>query len=149
MRIYDSIAFILTLLTNICYEAYPFILFLMSVLIGFVKINALFHVGYVDPTGGQIESDLASRSFVVFMNTQGDITPPYLKDDFFARYAEHSTMLFLVFLLVTAMFVLQQLLFGLAGTFFIALVCQSYEKQLSEFPNYQYKIKARFNEENF
>jgi hypothetical protein len=83
------------------------------------------------------------------MNTQGEITAPYLSEEMYARYHEQKLMLFLIFVFVTAMFVLQQLLFGLAGTFFIALVCQSYEKQLSEFPNYQYKIKARFNEENF
>jgi hypothetical protein len=58
-------------------------------------------------------------------------------------------MLPVIFFFITAMFVVQSLLFGLAGTYFIALVCQSYERQLSEFSNYQYKIKARFNEENF
>jgi hypothetical protein len=39
-------AFILTLLVNICYEAIPFGLFILGVLLGFVKIYALFHVGY-------------------------------------------------------------------------------------------------------
>lgn len=65
------------------------------------------------------------------------------------RFQDKPMMLFTMFSFVTAMFLLQQLLYGVAGTFFIALVCQSYEKQLTEFANYQYKIKARFNEENF
>lgn len=136
-------------MTNICYEAMSFVLFLMCILIGFVKINAIFHVGYEDPSNGQLESDLSLRSFIVFMNTQGEITAPYLFSDMYDRFYDQHFMLFMIFLFITAMFIVQQLLFGLAGTFFIALVSQSYERQLSEFPNYQYKIKARFNEENF
>jgi len=46
IRIYDSMAFILTLLVNICHEAIPFALFIVGILLGFVKIYALFHVGY-------------------------------------------------------------------------------------------------------
>jgi hypothetical protein len=79
IRIYESIAFILSILTNIVHESIPFVLFLMTILIGFVKINAIFHVGYDDPTNGQIENDLSLRSFIVFMNTQGEITPPQLE----------------------------------------------------------------------
>ena len=41
------------------------------------------------------------------------------------------------------------MLFGVAGTFFVGMVLQSYEKQYSKFPMYHYKIKARYNEENF
>lgn len=79
IRIYESIAFILSILTNIVHESIPFVMFLMTILIGFVKINAIFHVGYDDPTNGQIENDLSLRSFIVFMNTQGEITPPQLE----------------------------------------------------------------------
>lgn len=46
IRIYDSMAFVLTLMTNICYEAIPFAGFMMCMLIGFVKFYSLFHVGY-------------------------------------------------------------------------------------------------------
>jgi hypothetical protein len=66
IRIYDSMAFILTLLVNICYEAIPFALFILGLLLGFVKIYSLFHVGYdgnmIQPglfngLGEQVEDD--------------------------------------------------------------------------------------------
>jgi len=79
----------------------------MTVLIGFVKINAIFHVGYEDPSSGQLESDISKRSFVVFMNTQGEITAPYLSEEMYSRYSDQGLMLFLIFLFITGMFILQ------------------------------------------
>jgi hypothetical protein len=46
IRIYDSMAFILTLLVNIIYEALPFAGFILCILFGFVKIYSLFKMGY-------------------------------------------------------------------------------------------------------
>jgi len=45
-------AFILTLLTNVCAEALPFAFFIMCIVIGFVKIYALFHMGYDEDSLG-------------------------------------------------------------------------------------------------
>jgi len=57
--------------------------------------------------------------------------------------------MFLMFGSVIFFWISQQMLFGVAGTFFVGMVLQSYEKQYSKFPMYHYKIKARYNEENF
>jgi hypothetical protein len=74
VRIFDSIAFILSIMTNIAHESVPFILFLVAITVGIIKINAIFHVGYNDPTDGQFEeNDLLTRSFIVFMGANSDL----------------------------------------------------------------------------
>lgn len=55
----------------------------------------------------------------------------------------------LIFGFVVFMWICQQLFFGVAGTFFIAQVIESYEKHYSKFPMYHYKTKAKYNEECF
>lgn len=107
VRIYDSVAFIMTLLTRIVYESIPFVLFLMAILIGFVKINAIFHVGYDDPTNGQVDIDITKRTFVTFMNTQGEIIAPYLSEDMFSRIGDRKLLFFLIFSFITVMWILQ------------------------------------------
>jgi hypothetical protein len=86
---------------------------------------------------------------IVYMNTAGEITAPILEDEFWDRNKDRHLMLFLIFAFVIFMWISQQMLFGVAGTFFVSMVFQSYEKQYRLFPMYHYKIKARYNEENF
>ena len=107
VRIYDSVAFIITILTNICYEALPLVLFMLSLLIGFVKINTIFHVAIDednDPTKGQVDSELTKRFYMLFMNTQGSITAPYLSDEMEERYTDDTMMLFILYAFITVMF---------------------------------------------
>jgi hypothetical protein len=63
---------------------------------------------------------------------------------------EGSTFTYiLIFGFVVFMWICQQLFFGVSGTFFIAMIIQSYEKHLSKFPMYHYRTKAKYNEECF
>jgi hypothetical protein len=83
------------------------------------------------------------------MNTAGDITAPILEQEMWNRLKDTNLFLFLFFAFVIFMWASQAMLFGVSGTFFISMVWQSYEKQYRLFPMYHYKIKARYNEENF
>jgi hypothetical protein len=94
-------------MTNICYEAIPLILFMVSLLIGFVKINAIFHVFYEDPTKGQVDSDFVKRFYILFMNTQGSITAPSLDDSIVERDSGGGGLIFIFYVFVTAMFLSQ------------------------------------------
>jgi len=136
-------AFILTLLTNICAEAMPFAFFIMCIVIGFVKIYALFHMGYDEDSLGynstqvkddegipieQIQSDLIKRSIVVYMNIAGTVTAPIMTEE---KYEEiHGNWLYMLLMFGSIIFfwISQQMLFGVAGTFFVSMVFQSYEK---------------------
>jgi hypothetical protein len=56
------------------------------------------------------------------MNTAGEITAPILEDNMWERAKESNFMLFIIFGFVIFLWISQQMLFGVAGTFFISMV---------------------------
>jgi len=126
-------------------------MFTLASLFGFVKIYQLLHTGINDPGNEyeQIRSEFIQRSIQVYKNAAGEITAPNLDDTMSARLEGSSFTYVLIFGFVVFMWICQQLFFGVAGTYFVAQVIESYEKHISKFPMYHYKTKAKYNEECF
>lgn len=141
-------------MTMICYianECFAYVMFIVVSLFGFVKIYQLLHTGINDPGDeyAQIRSEFIQRSIQVYKNAAGEITAPNLNDQMMARLEGGTFTYVLIFGFVVFMWVCQQLFFGVAGTFFVAQVIESYEKHYMKFPMYHYKTKAKYNEECF
>ena len=151
IRIYDSYCFILTMVAKIANECFAYVAFVIVSLFGFVKIYQLLHTGINDGEGeyAQIHSEFIKRSIQVYKNAAGEITAPILDDNMSARLAESNLTYALIFGFVIFMWICQQLFFGVAGTFFTALVIESYEKHYRMYPMYHYAAKAKYNEECF
>ena len=151
IRIYDSYCFIMTMIAYIASECFAYVMFVVVSLFGFVKIYQLLHTGINDPGNEyeQIQSEFIQRSIQVYKNAAGEITAPNLDDIMSARLEGNAFTYTLIFGFVVFMWICQQLFFGVAGTFFIAQVIESYEKHYAKFPMYHYKTKAKYNEECF
>jgi hypothetical protein len=65
------------------------------------------------------------------------------------RVAQSDFFHWIIFSMNTLIWIMQQLLFGFAGVYFLGQVLQAYEKNYPKLRMMMYKSKAQFNNESF
>lgn len=107
LRIFDNFHFILTMAFHIGREVAPFMIFTISMMIGFAKMYQLLNAGINDPSGvyAHIKSEFFITMFETYVAAKGKSKPPIVdsekvdidKDPFYA------TVLFFLITMVWAL----------------------------------------------
>ena len=148
LRIYDQFHFILTMAYYIAREVAPFMIFTISMMIGFAKMYQLLNAGVNDPDGlyENIKSEFYVTMFETYVAAKGKAKPPTV-DEAKVDVARDPLYATVLFFLITIVWAIEQGFYGIMFTYYVAMLMQQFEKHYSMMPTYEYRTKSKFNEE--